>query len=235
MNLALLVKQVAIDLNDPQHIVWPASSIAVYLSEGARAYNQATQNTTGGPAAIYAVDCQGHIDTDCDEIAKVNGQCTESGRIIAELTLVDSEDESLRWPGEPQCVPNAKNFKLREYSMSPDGTGVTFYPNPPLGAKVWVSVECAPSLDSVLSGMDSASPASAGGSISDKAVPAAIQWALWRCLSIDGDNNQTVFAVAQDHRTAFNEQIKLAVAARREKLLERYFGVGILAGLRKGR
>ena len=215
MKPSRIIEQVSWDLNDQEpgyeYARWPYSQLAEYLREGMAYVAEALKDefvenvvVALEPGDVWQDACQ------CEDIVRVLGETTADGsRIVRRLRRTD-DDESLLWQGvgTARCSYGAP-YRMESYTI--DGTsGTRFKVSPPVPAYAkktyYVLLECyvPPSVE-------------ADTDLPDKVALCVRQWALWRALSLDSENNETVFTLAKEHRDTF---YKLVTDLRAMKELE---------------
>ena len=185
-----VLDQISRDLNDFEGghaaTAWSRDQLRWYLREGFGLILQAmpgifdkTKTARLEPGQLYYDLCG------CGSLRNeaVLGQCDAAGAIIRPIR---PRGDSLRdqWL-EPPRSPGP--FKLREFSISPDGRSIRVYPMVPPGHKVWIALRCAdyPEKDS--------------DEVRDEAAIPAIQWSLYRAKMVDGESGPASLYAAITH------------------------------------
>lgn len=206
MKLGAAIQALAADLNDVSTITWQEDQLRRWLLEGMLEYSTTNPNALATDVVIK-VGCDTPTELDCcEQVLNVVGQSTESGQLLHRLYSISHD---ALWPGSSSRC-GTRN-KLSEYTIEDDGKSISFYPRPLPGSDIYVLVKCIPSLESM----------SADGVIPEELVPAVMQWALFRALSMDAENNPAAFNLAQQHRVTFNELISRKESAEDKKELRR--------------
>lgn len=215
MKPSRIIEQVSWDLNDQEpgyeYARWPYSQLATYLQEAVTYAAEALKSefvekvvVALEPGDVWQDACR------CDEIVRILGETDASGSQILRRLRRTDDDESLLWQGvgTERCSYGAP-YRLESYTI--DGTsGKTFKVSPPVPASArktyYVLLECfvPPSVE-------------ADADLPDEFGVCVKQWVLWRALALDSENNETVFALAKEHRDTF---YKLIVDLRTMKELE---------------
>ena len=190
-----LVTQVSIDLNDyaegHEFTTWSESQLAAYVLEGLQVA------FTFRPdlflhSAVIELDAGNNVQRPCDctQIRRVYGISDKDGRLLYTIRKRKASDK-LQWHGS-SCPVNPKYWKAHDYYI--DAEGDTFYisPAPPVGQTTYALIECAsaPTMDDLNNGYE----------IPTELQAAAVQWALFRAKMVDGENNNTIYTVANNHK-----------------------------------
>lgn len=195
MTLGELVDQLAIDLNDAapgfQFSTWSRDQLLFYLGEGlAKAFSRRPELFK--ETVILKLEPGSLQDIcDCEKLkpGDVLGQSTAEGRILHELKL-RSSDPRLSWPG--RSCPDDEPFRLKEYSLSPDGRTLKVYPPVPPRTDVWLALRCSIAPDG---GADT--------EVNSELRPAVMQWGLYRALMVEAENNPAVLRMAESAEASF--------------------------------
>ena len=215
MKPSALIEQISWDLNDQEpgyeYTRWPYERLSAYLQEALDYVSLALKDTFAEkvvvqlePGTVWQDACE------CEDIIRVLGETTADGsRILRRLRRV-ADDETLLWQGEGtgRCSYGAP-YRMESYTIDAT-TGKSFKVFPPVPANEkkprYVLLECfvPPSV-----GTDADLPYEVSMAVK--------QWVLWRALSLDTENNETIFNVAKEHRDTF---YKLVTDIRALKMLE---------------
>jgi hypothetical protein len=193
--MGTVLDRLAVDLNDaaPGHefTTWSKDQLRGYLAEACQIISQTRSDLF---SQFQVLSFTGHKEfydiCPCLSLNKdsVLGQSDECGTVLWTLKPRQT-GQAGRWPGRP-CPPGG-DFRLREFSLAGDGTSIKFYPSIPPKVTVYVAVQCE------------VAPDEDDSNFSEEAVPAAIQWALYRAKMVDGENNPTILSVAAKHLETF--------------------------------
>jgi hypothetical protein len=200
--------RLAADLGDaaPGHefASWPREQLRGYLAEACQIVSEAKPGTFSRDLVLSFTGTRPSYDLcPCSTLSadEVLGQSDELGNVLWSLKPRPYGAKG-RWPG-PECPPPAK-FRLREFSVSPDGRSIQFYPNIPPGLTVHLAARC------------SAFPSGDWDEVADKAYPAIAQYVLYRAKMVDGENNPAVLTAASKHLEAFSLLVGVRRVARRK-------------------
>jgi hypothetical protein len=175
-----------------EHTVWARKQLLNYLRE-------AFQVICASSPDVFARDVtvtlgsgpQFHRPCECDalSVSSVLGQSDRFGQVLWPLRL-HGEGPRFDWQGSV-CPARGDPPRLREYSLHPDGRSIRVYPDIPPGRTVHLALRCA-----VL-------PKDEPDDVPDRVLPPAVQWALYRAKTVDGENNPPMLQAANAHLTAF--------------------------------
>lgn len=215
MKPSALVEQISWDLNDQEpgyeYARWPYERLSAYLQEALDYASLAIRDAFVEKVVVRLE--QGEVwqnACECEDILRVLGETTADGsRILRRLRRVD-DDETLVWQGEgTRRCSYGTSYQMESYTIDAT-TGKSFKVFPPVPASEkkprYVLLECfvPPSV-------------STDADLPYEMSMAVKQWVLWRALSLDTENNETVFALAKEHRDTF---YRLVSDIRALKMLE---------------
>lgn len=204
MNIGLLLKQLAVDLNDaaPGHenTTWSRSQLRAYLEEAMSIVFIERPDLFIETRVIKVQPCTVVQDTcDCEHVRRVIGQSTKDGRILKYLRPKKAPDR-LVWTGRV-CRSRVQDFSLSQYYIDDVTNKLWLFPQMPAGLDIYVAVECAVA----------PSDFSDSASIPDAVQAAVVQWVLYRAKMVDGEYNPVIVQVANQHYQTFWDLIKAAV------------------------
>lgn len=210
MLFSSLLEQLAVDLNDaaPGHefTTWSREQLRAYLEEAVQTAFAERPDLFMETRVIKLQPCTVLQEAcDCTHIRRIIGQCTKDGRII-KLLKPRKYNDRIVWNGRT-CMGNPKTFELNQYAIDDKSNRLWVWPQIPGGMDVYVLVECAVIPDTF-----------GDYDVPDELRAAVLQWALYRAKMVDGENNQSIVAVANAHKETFWQLI--AVHKNREKVGE---------------
>lgn len=206
MRPADLVTQISFDLNDQEPGYeferWPYEQLLTYVQE---AVNYAAQMLKDLFIERVVVKLEkGDVwqnACECDDITRVLGETDATGsRILRRLRRM-KDDESLIWPGSTtERCGYGTGYVMNGYVID-STTDRSFKVLPPVPGwekkDRFVLVECFVPPD-----------ATTGADVPDDLVAAVKQWALFRALAIDSENNAAVAQLAVQHRDTFYKLVQ---------------------------
>ena len=200
-SLQDLVKQVSIDLNDyaagHEFTTWTEEQLSAYIIEGLQvAFTFRPELFMRSVVVELTAGNSVQRPCDCTKIRRVYGICTKEGRLLYGIRKRKASDK-LQWYGAT-CPVNPKNYKARDYYIDSEGDTLFIEPPPPVGQKTYALVECA-----------HAPTADDGADIPVELQAPAIQWALYRAKMVDGENNATIYQVANSHKQTCFDLLKV--------------------------
>lgn len=191
-SLQDLVKQVSIDLNDyaagHEFTTWTEEQLSAYVIEGLQvAFTFRPELFMRSVVVELTAGNSIQRPCDCTKIRRVYGISTKEGRLLYGLRKRKASDK-LQWYGKT-CPVDPKYWKGRDYYIDSEGDTIFIEPAPPVGQKTYALIECAtaPTADNV-------------GDIPVELQAPAVQWALYRAKMVDGENNATIYQVANAHK-----------------------------------
>lgn len=256
-----LIYALSLDLNDQEpgfeYCRWTAFQLGTYVREGLAHMVADARLAPDGMTDEWihtvvvklkdTIGWQSACDCGCEIILRVNGISTSAGEITQVLPRLD-DDEEMVWQSYsgPTCSPSPTTtddddsssdtqdgdadsdcpFQYQGYIINEDKP-CEFKIVPPQGGETteYASVECymAPSIDDLYD------------EIPDSWVGPIKQWALYRALAVDSENNSTVASVALTHRETFFklvEDLRNVRVAHKQEILElRRFKLMVKMGL----
>jgi hypothetical protein len=208
MKLSDLITQIAMDLSDPRSVTWPQKQIRFWLDEAIRLVvkyrpdlflKEYTLTLESGPDYHKVCPCMSLTPDG------VLGQSTAEG-IIFQPLRARLDTGSMRWFPAFNCQDKwQKPFRLNEFAISSDGTGIRVFPEIPPDETVYVKVRCAvvPDLQDDESEID------------DEAVVILVQWVLYRAKNMDTENNPLIYQAAYDNKQNFFALLGIPLTAKR--------------------
>lgn len=191
-SLQDLVKQVSIDLNDyaagHEFTTWTEEQLSAYVIEGLQvAFTFRPELFMRSVVVELTAGNSIQRPCDCTKIRRVYGISTKEGRLLYGLRKRKASDK-LQWYGKT-CTVDPKYWKGRDYYIDSEGDTIFIEPAPPIGQKTYALIECAtaPTSDNV-------------GDIPVELQAPVVQWALYRAKMVDGENNATIYQVANAHK-----------------------------------
>lgn len=201
-----LVKEISVDLNDfaagHEFTTWTEDQLIDYIVDGIN-----VAFTFRKDLFLHSVIIELTPGTsiqrpcDCTSIRRIYGISTKEGRVLYGIRKRKSSDK-LQWYGSI-CPVNPKNWKARDYYIDAEGDTFSIEPPPPVGQTTYALVECAkaPTRADVENGFEFPTELKA----------AVIQWALFRAKMVDGENNSTIYTVANAHKTTCFQLLQVQV------------------------
>lgn len=205
--LQRLARQVSIDLNDyatgHEFTTWSEEQINTYLIEGLQVA------FTFRPdlflhSVVVELDAGSNIQRPCNctLIRRVYGISTKDGRLLYGLRKRKSS-ERLQWYGKT-CPADPAHYRARDYYIDSEEDTFFIEPAPPVGKTTYALLECAqaPTAEDLANGYE----------IPVELEAPAIQWALYRAKMIDGENNSTIYQVANAHKQTCFDLLRAQLA-----------------------
>jgi hypothetical protein len=202
-----ILDRLGADLNDARHVTWPRGQLRDFIAEAVRVLFGYRPQAFVREADIPVRACRAYNPVDpCTTLPHdgVLGESDGLGHVLRPLRPC-SDDAAMRWPGGP-CPPG-RPYRMRDYSISGDGTGLRVYPEPPPGTTAWVAVRCPVRPSSFPDDLD----------LDDELLPAVVQWCLFQAKMMDSENNAAVLAAAQGHEEEFWKLAGAKAPSRKER------------------
>lgn len=220
METQSVIREISLDLNDQEpgyeYTRWPAEQLLSYVREALGSVSDLLRDLFV-KQKVVRVARGWQRACDCTAILRVLGECDASGNITRRLWKLYDDPDNV-WGGEePRCLERVKDYQMSGYSISStDPKGFTIVPPiPPLTEK-YVLLECYERPDGTDLSYD----------IPSEVVAMVKQWALYRALAVDSENNPTITQLAQTHFSTFQALLKEAQDRReRERLLNERRGL----------
>jgi hypothetical protein len=174
------------------HVVWPRAQLHRYLSEAFRSIANVAPDIFD---QIFTVELASgpmyHTLCDCDAltVSSVLGQSDAGGNVLWQLRA-RGDGPPYAWFAEP-CASSGSPYRLREYSLGPDGLSIRVYPDIPPAETVHLSIRCAHL------------PRAECDEVPERAWPPSVQWALYRAKMNDAENNPVMLKAADSHLQAY--------------------------------
>lgn len=217
MRVADIVHDLSVDLNDHapgyEYVRWSASQLSSYVLEAwlplaARLWDRKVHHVV---VRLEAGTDWHSACRDCTRILRVVGESDADGTVFRHLNRRRDSD-TLAWPCEvTRCVATGDGYCMDGYTVNRNDPKL-FRVWPPVSGKDvrHVVVECYRRPTAEGFGM--------GSEIDDDMVAAVKQWALYRALSVDSENNVAVTQLAATHQKTYFQLVDALVA---QFLLER--------------
>lgn len=213
MLLSEVIREISVDLNDQEpgheYTRWPVNQLQSYVREGLIIVGRSLKDLFTKSIVIKVQPGAGWQQAcDCTILLRIVGETDSSGNNLRYLSRSLDKEENT-WAGSVQrCLVNPKAYAMTGYSISSvNDNEFRVTPPVPVGVNRYVLAECYV----VNTGSDLL------GDIPDEAVPLVVQWALFRALSVDSENNPTIINLAQTHRKTFDDLLQLAVVMRKQE------------------
>ena len=193
-----IVRDVSVDLNDQtpgyEFLRWPASQLQAYLQEAFMYLLDYVHDLYQDRVVVELAPGAGWQEAcECEEIVRVLGESTRSGRIIRRLNRLD-DDETLEWDSGYKNCGFSSSSQLYGYILSStDSSLFRVVPDVKPGKPKYVVLECYKDPEVPTETTD----------IPDELVMAIKQWMLWRALSVDSENNSAIIQLASQHRETY--------------------------------
>lgn len=204
-----VITEVSADLNDqePGHEFarWSKDLLRAYLREAVSQISTVLSSWFTETVIVKLTPGVGWQKAcDCSKIKRILGVCDKDGTVYRYLYRMSDDDMNI-WAGPIRRCPVKGDVEMISYSINAS-TRDTFkiYPAVPNKGTYYVLVECTKTTD----GADTAT-------ISEDAEAIVKQWMLYRALSMDEENNQSIAAIAANHYKAFNDLLARAIEINR--------------------
>lgn len=210
MTIAEIIDDLSVDLNDAEagHEFerWTRDQLRSYITEIfiviAREFRDEFIKQTVvhiEPGEDWQSTCA------CTDILRVIGESDSCGNIIRRLSR-KRDIEANYWDGTLlHCSVSAKNYQIQDYEISKtDPSKFRVIPPVPYGQTKYVVVECYSTPD----------VRSYDADVPDEFVAMVKQWALYRALIIDAENNPAIAQIAQTHLQTHNALMQTALNQR---------------------
>lgn len=217
MQAGNIIQQVSVDLNDQEpgyeYERWPYLQLQSYLQEALDYVSSILKKEFVERVVVQVQPGDRWQDAcDCEEIIRVLGISDAEGTTIYRRLRRVEDDETIVWMGRPgKNCSYGRSYLADGYSINATDKGSfkIFPPVPGWWQKpVHVTLECF-------------KPPKVTGSSTD--LPQAVvmpvkQWMLYRALSIDSENNETIFTLAKQHQEVFFKLVQDLRAAEELKV-----------------
>lgn len=198
MKFESLLDELAGDLNDSEegreYTTWSKKQLRAWVREGFNLIFDNRPDLFMENKIVQVTPCSTRQDTcDCDEVRRVLGQVTKSGRLLRHLRQRALEI-SFQWTA-PACRrrQTGADFPLESYALDEVSGALYIWPQVPPGVEVYVELECSVRPDELADSAD----------IDIKFIAAIKQWVLWRAKSVDMEISQAAFTAATKHEASF--------------------------------
>ncbi|MDR1872018.1 MAG: hypothetical protein LBS60_08925 [Deltaproteobacteria bacterium] len=205
-----ILYKLAVDLNDaaPGHefTTWSKEQLRGYVIEGCQIISGTKPGWFAKPVVLEFTGCQQYYEIcSCTSLdaSDVLGQSDAAGNVFQTLK---SRPFGLkgRWSG-PECEPPPPDrFKLREFSITPDGRSIQLFPKVPPGLTVYVAALC------------SVIPDDDAMEVPLKVIAPVIQYVLYRAKMVDGENNPAIATIAAKHFEVFTTLVGIKKTSKRK-------------------
>lgn len=206
-----IVTSLSLDLNDQEpgfeYTRWTAFQLKTYVLEAiAHLIEDARLASDDSYGNIHHIvvkldstlNWQRSCECGCEEIVRVNGLSTKDGEVFEILPRLD-DDEQMVWKNSTMEEDCACNEAYRGYVIN-ETNPCEFRVVPPFvdGKDHYVELECykSPSVEDV------------AANVPARWVAPIKQWALYRALIVDSENNPAVAGTAKTHLEAFFNLLK---------------------------
>lgn len=210
-----VIREISLDLNDQEpgheYTRWTAEQLQTYVREALGTVSDILRDLFV-KQKVVKVERGWQRACECTSILRILGESDAQGTIIRRLwKQVDDADNV--WGGaEPRCSAPLSGYDMQSYVISStDPKGFQILPPLPPMTEKYVLLECyeRPSGDMLYD-------------MPDEVVAMVKQWALYRALAVDSENNPTITQLAQMHLSTYQALLKEAHDRREmEKLDER--------------
>ena len=216
METSAVIREISLDLNDQEpgyeYTRWSVEQLLSYVREALGSVSDLLRDLFV-KQKVVRVERGWQRACDCTSILRVLGESDAQGNVIRRLwKQIDDADNV--WGGvEPRCSSSISGYEMSSYLISStDPKGFQVLPPLPPTVEKYVLLECYERPDGTDLAYD----------IPAEVVAMVKQWALYRALAVDSENNPTITQLAQTHFSTFQALLKEAQDRReREKLDER--------------
>lgn len=201
MTISDIVAGLSLDLNDQvpgyEYTRWKPEQLAAYVRE---AYASITEILGSREDFIklrvvkLATGARQQTACDCTKILRVRGESTSDGRVTRVLQEFE-DDTATTWVGGPvtRCSVDSA-YQMRGYSIDKvTQKSFIIIPPVPAGQVRYALIECYIEPDISSDSFD----------IPLRYVALVKQWALYRALIVDSENNPAIQAVATKHQESY--------------------------------
>lgn len=201
MTVNQIILDVSTDLNDQlngyEYISWSYTQLLSYLKESLGYITEALFDSDSGGVKLYQHETDPSLlwqsVCDCKTITRVS--LINSDGTYKTLRLIN-DDPKMMWT---ECNPSVCGGGCIDSYIINKNDRSLFRLLPPTSYPVKVAVECYSKQDIDI---DLSTDI-------DKAYIAPIkQWMLYRALSVDSENNQAIFTLAQTHQQTYFSLVK---------------------------
>lgn len=216
MLLSEVIREISVDLNDQEpgheYTRWAVDQLQSYVREGLITIGRPLKDLFTKSIIIKVKSGAGWQQAcDCTVLLRIVGETDSSGNILRYLNRSLDKEENTWAGGVQRCPVNPKEYVMTGYTISTvNDNEFKITPPVPVGVVRYVQAECF----SYSTGYN------LRDDIPDEAVPLVKQWALFRALSVDSENNPTIINLAQTHRKSFDDLLQLAVGIRKQEQQE---------------
>lgn len=204
-----VITEVSADLNDQESgyefARWSKDLLRSYLREAITQVCTVLSSWFSDTVVVKLTPGSGwQTACGCSKIKRILGVCDKDGTVYRYLSRMSDDDMNI-WAGPLRRCPPRGDETMTSYSINAT-TRDTFkiFPAVPSKGTYYVLVECSMKP----TGEDTTS-------VPDDAVAMVKQWMLYRALSMDAENNQSIAAIAANHYKTFTDLLKMAVEMER--------------------
>lgn len=204
-----VITEVSADLNDQEagyeFVRWSKDMLRAYLREAISQVSTVLSSWFVDTVVVKLTPGSGwQTACDCTKIRRILGVCNKDGTVYQYLSRMSDDDMNI-WAGPLKRCQAQQASEMVSYSINAT-TRDTFriFPEVPVKGTYYVLVECSVKP----SGTDDTS-------IPDDAVAMVKQWMLYRALSMDAENNQSIATIAANHYKTFTDLLKMAIEMER--------------------
>lgn len=220
MELGTIIRQISLDLNDQEpgheYVRWPVEQLQSYVQEALIELSAVYRSLFTEQISVRVEAGNGwQRACDCTHILRVLGESDADGNVIRNLVQADNENG---WPGMiGRCVTPNTNIESYAINAANDREFKVFPPILP-GVTKYILVECYIQPD----GED------LSADVPTRLVSAIKQWALYRAMAVDSENNPTITQLANQHQQTYFTLYK-ALAAEAAELEVKQHGSSVRA------
>lgn len=220
MQLGTIIRQISLDLNDQEpgheYVRWPLEQLQSYVQEALIELSAVYRSLFMKQLAVRVEAGNGwQRACDCTHITNVLGESDANGNVIRNLVKADNDNG---WPGMiGRCVTHKTELESFAINAADDREFKVFPPIIP-GVEKYILVECYAQPDGEDLGTD----------VPARLVAAIKQWALYRAMAVDSENNPTITQLANQHQQTYFTLYK-ALAAEAAELEVKQHGSSVRA------
>lgn len=216
METLSVIREISLDLNDQEpgheYIRWSVEQLQSYVREALGTVSDLLRDLFV-KQKVVKVERGWQRACDCNAILRVLGESDADGNIIRRLWK-QIDDANNVWGGdEHRCESRIKDYQMNGYAVSStDPKSFQITPLLPYGVEKYVLLECYERPDGTSLSYD----------MPNEVVAIVKQWALYRALAVDSENNSAITQLATTHQQTYFTLLKEAQERReREKVDER--------------
>lgn len=215
MLTSSVIREISLDLNDQEqgheYVRWTAEQLQTYVREALGTVSDILRDLFV-KQKVVRVERGWQRACDCTSILRVLGESDAQGNILRRLWKQIDDADNVWGGAEPRCSTAMLGYDMQSYVVSStDPKGFQILPPLPPRTEKYVLLECYERPSGEMS-----------YDMPDEVVAMVKQWALYRALAVDSENNPTITQLAQMHFSTYQALLKEAQDRReREKLDER--------------